>query len=109
MKKALLAVLIVASVVGISMSMSASEAEAFSCIRCLGGGFAPSATNSAWGMGATCSEARADAIANAVATIPSSCDQCGQVTPILVKDCYGSNPVKADYRVFYRCQQNICQ
>ncbi len=104
MKKTILAVLIIATVVGAWAMTGAPEAEVFGCTRCLPGSFTPSA----WGMASTCAAARANAIANASALIPGSCDTC-ETTPILVKDCYGSNPIKADYKIFYKCSLNLCQ
>ena len=104
MKKAILAVLIIASVVGAWAMTAAQEVEAAGCVRCIPGGV----TGSAWGMGSTCAAARANAIAAATALIPGSCETC-QVTPVLVKDCYGSNPIKADYKVWYKCSLNLCQ
>jgi len=99
------------------VTLPTPEATALGCIRCVPGGETPPA----WGMGSTCQASIDDAIANASALIPASCTTCLE-TPIEVTPCHlcgaypddppsctSANNWRADYKIKYRCEVNICQ
>ena len=92
------------------------EADALVCLHCLPGG----TTLPAWGMGSTCQAAIDDAIALAETQIPAICDTC-EITPIEVTpchlcgtdpndpdDCTGAQDYRADYKVSYKCLEDLC-
>ena len=116
MRKMLIAGLLTLSVAAIWAMMPTQEAEAFNCYECMFGG----STLPAWGMGSSCTEAVNNAINLAEAQIPASCDTCS-TTPIEVTpchlcgedpndpdDCIGANDYRADYKVRYKCNVDMC-
>ena len=116
MKKLCALGILTIAAVAVWLAIPAEEAEAFNCYECMLGG----TTLPAWGMGSSCQAAVNDAIALAEAQIPASCDTC-QVIPIEVTpchvcgtdpndpdDCIDANDYRADYKVRYKCNVDMC-
>ena len=77
------------------------------CIRCQ---FMFHWTTGQWGMGSTCAEAEANGIAAAYDYAYNQCTVCETGAEEIVTPCSFSNGMwKADGRVQYKCEINLCQ
>lgn len=114
MKKLLIFAVLAVAVVTIGLLWPNSEADALGCVKCFPGGI----VGPTWGFGSTCAAATNDAINQAYALIPYSCDVC-QTTPIGVLPCDDtcSNPTtcydpygewRVDMKLRFRCSENLC-
>jgi hypothetical protein len=107
-KVARFSALTLATVALLGFFVAASPAEAFECYRCPT--FGGATTPGQWGMGSTCGQAEANAIANAIAFAEAQCDVCWTGNETIVTACNTQNGViKADATVKYRCAINLCQ
>jgi hypothetical protein len=83
------------------------EAEALNCYRCR---TFWNTTPGQWGMGSTCAEAEANAIANAEGYAYGLCDVCDIGASAIVTPCNFSGGMwKADATIQYRCAVDLCQ
>ncbi len=103
------------AILAIWAAVPAQEAEAFNCHEC----GPPKTTLPAWGMGSSCFEAENNAIALAESQIP--CDTCQTPMAIEVTACHlcgddpndpepctAANQYRADFKVRYRCDVDMC-
>lgn len=114
-KKVLVLSLVVAGAIAVALLLPGKNLGAIGCYRCFPGGI----TSPAWGMGSTCAAATNNAIINAEALIPGTCDVCNE-TVVGVDPCNTdcSNPSvcydpygmwRVDVKIRYRCSVYICQ
>jgi hypothetical protein len=81
-----------------------AEAE---CVRCQ---FNFHWTSGQWGMGSTCAEAETNSIIAAYNYADTLCTVCETGAEEIVTPCSFSNGMwKADGRIQYKCEINLCQ